>query len=119
MFCSKCGKEIEETDAYCRFCGGSTTLAPAGQVVARFSSPWGFLWRRFATVTEVLKTVFVNPYEGKDVMLGGAGLTIVGIILAFLFSFSPSAVGFFVFITLLGIGSLIYGMVRRFHSKMD
>jgi len=62
MFCQHCGKEIREGQAFCQFCGGSTTAAPAPGA-GRRKTAWeeeGTQWT-FGGLMATLKESLFSP----------------------------------------------------------
>ncbi|HZT35165.1 MAG TPA: zinc-ribbon domain-containing protein [Nitrososphaera sp.] len=63
MFCPACGKQIEETDVFCRYCGNSAKL---GASVGPVSAP-------------VAQVQVKNVYAGKKLQVYGAIVTVIGL----------------------------------------
>lgn len=63
MFCPSCGKQIEESDTFCRYCGNSTK---PGAPVSPGSAP-------------VAQVQLRNVYAGKKLQVIGAIIMIIGL----------------------------------------
>ncbi|MHB8654757.1 MAG: zinc-ribbon domain-containing protein [Terriglobia bacterium] len=69
MFCGKCGKPIDETDAFCRGCG--TSAKPRAPAATPGPQP--------AVASPVQHVIVQNPSAGKNEMVYGALLLVFGI----------------------------------------
>jgi uncharacterized membrane protein YvbJ len=95
MFCPKCGKQIDESDRFCRYCGNGAAHAPQQPVEP--GNP----------------VTIKNPYSGKNKQILGMLIFIVCVIAALAESGNDTAM----WLSLLGaaIGLVIYLAGRVSH----